>query len=411
MGELVLLCGRDPLRSAGGSESYATSLALAARRGGLHPNLFVAGARTETIESPMGTVHRVLSPWRSTAAHAAVLHRPTLVRAVVSFLRSRPGTHLIHSHAGWSKLATDAAAKLNAEGVATATFCEFYSTVGHEQRFKLQSAMVRASPWRTLKYSLLLAWVRAASVPTERAGYLRADRVAVNYENVRRLLVAAYGERSIDHISYCAPLAFRADATFVERPADSAGEHAPLIVSVSRHSARKGLDILIRALGLLRDRGVEFRATIVGTGPMLAGNRALATELGLDALVRLPGRVDDVLPYLRECEVFVLPSTAEDSGSIAVLEALQAGAPIVSTDVDGLPEDLSDEQNALLVAPGDAGMLADAISRLLADPELRRSLSWRGRATYEARFTAARAAADLARVYRTLGLNGPARVQ
>jgi glycosyltransferase involved in cell wall biosynthesis len=411
MGELVLLCGRDPLRFAGGSESYASSRALAARRCGLHPHLFAASGRTETLETPFGTVHRVLSPWRSTAAHAAACHRRALVRAVVSFLRARPGPHLIQSYAGWSKLATDAAGKLNAEGVATATYCEFYSYVGHEQQGKLGSRLVRASRWRRLEYSLLLAWVRAVSIPTERAGYLRADRVAVNYENVRRLLVAAYGERSIERISYCAPLAFRGDATFVERPADVGGEHEPLIVSVSRHSARKGLDILIRALAVLRDRGDRFRATLVGTGPMLAANRALVTELGLDPLVSLPGRVDDVLPYLRDCEVYVLPSTTEDSGAISVLEALQAGAPIVSTDVDGLPEDLEHERNALLVPPWDSRALADAISRLLADPELRRSLSRGARGTYETRFTAERAAADLARVYEILGLHVPARVQ
>jgi len=402
MAELVFLCGRDPARFVSGSESYVIAHALAARRLGHQPHLFVAGPRTEVVQTSFGSVHRVFSPWRSTMAVSAVLHQPALVRAVVSFLRTRPGPHLIQSHAAWSKLATAAAARLNASGVATRTFCEFYSCVGHEQQGKLDGALVQTSRWRTLRYSLLIAWVRAVVAPAERAGYLRADRVAVNYENVRRLLVEAYGERPIERVRYCAPMAFRAEAAFSERPARHGGD-APLIVSVSRQSPRKGLDILIRALALLREQGVEFRAELVGGGPMLAAHEALVSELGLGGRVSFPGRVDDVLPYLRGCEVFVLPSTTEDSGAVSVLEALQAGAPIVSTDVDGLTEDLTDEHDALLVPPADPAALARAIARLLADPELRRSVSRAARSTYEARFTAEQVVADLARVYRELG--------
>ena len=408
MGELVFLCGRDPTRFASGSDSYFCAQALAACLAGYRPHMFVASRRTETVEAPWGHLHRIFSPWRSTVGHAAIVHHRPLTAAIVSFLRGRSGPHIVQAHAGWSKLATDAAAALNAGGVTTRTFCEFYSYVGHEQQGKLDGALVQAHMWRKLKYRLLLGWVQAASVPTERAGYLRADRVAVNYENVRRLLRAAYGERPIEHLAYCAPLAFRPDATFAERPVPAGDGRPPMIIAVSRHSARKGLDVLIRALGLLRDRGVSFRASLVGGGPLLAAHQRLVRSLDLAGAVSFPGVVPDVLPYLRDCELFVLPSTAEDSGSMSVLEALQVGAPIVCSEVDGLPEDLTHERDALLVGPRDPQALADALARLLGDEQLRGRLSRNARATYEARFAPEPAAADLARMYRSLGLEAPA---
>ncbi len=78
----------------------------------------------------------------------------------------------------------------------------------------------------------------------------------------------------------------------------------------------------------------------------------------------------DVAPYLGAADIFVLPSVAESSGSVSVLEAMRAGKPVIATACDGLPEDLIDGENGLLVAPGDVGALTDALGRLLADAEL-----------------------------------------
>jgi glycosyltransferase involved in cell wall biosynthesis len=406
-----VIAGRDLTGHAGGAESYIGAIALCARSVGLEPHVFVTGRRSERVEVEFGTLHRVRSLASQPPAHSAVLHRPVVARAVVEFLRDRPGVHVIQSHAAWTNTACVAAARLRRAGAQVRVLASMYAAVAHEQGAKLDSELVRSKPHLLLKYRLLTDWVRIAAVPEERAGYLGADAVTVNYENVRRLLGQAYGARPVERIAYCAPLAFRAGATFAERPAKLVPGRAPLIVSISRHAPRKGLDVLLRALALLRERGVRFRAQLPGDGPVHGGLRRLADQLGVSEHVEWPGFVPDPLPYLRECEVFVLPTLAEDSGSMAVLEALQAGAPIVCSGVDGLPEDLTHEHDALLVPPSDPQALANAIARLLADRDLGRRLSRNARATYEARFTPERAAADLARVYRGLGLEAPAHIQ
>jgi glycosyltransferase involved in cell wall biosynthesis len=100
----------------------------------------------------------------------------------------------------------------------------------------------------------------------------------------------------------------------------------------------------------------------------------------------------------------VLSTRAEQSGSVAVLEALQRGLPIVATGVDGLLEDLTDGVDALLVPPENVAALAAALRRLLDDATLRQRLGAAARRTFERRFSSAAFAGDLRRLYSDLGL-------
>jgi glycosyltransferase involved in cell wall biosynthesis len=177
-----------------------------------------------------------------------------------------------------------------------------------------------------------------------------------------------------------------------------------MIVAISRHDARKGVDILLHALARLRQQGVQFRACLVGGGSLLVLHRRLAVRLRLDDVTTVVGPVPDSYPYLADADVFVLPSLEEGSGSLSLLEALQAGVAVVASRVDGIPEDVTDGDTALLVAPGDATALADAIERLLADDSLREGIARRGRRAFEARFSPDLFSAALGRTYAELGV-------
>jgi glycosyltransferase involved in cell wall biosynthesis len=178
---------------------------------------------------------------------------------------------------------------------------------------------------------------------------------------------------------------------------------APLVVSVSRHDPRKGVDVLLAALAGLKKRGVPFRACIAGEGVLLETHRRLSVRSGLDGSTLVAGFVPDVWSLLAHADVFVLPSRREQSGSLALLEALQAGVAAVVSACDGIPEDVTDGEDALLVAPGDPVALEGALSRLLADQALRHRLARRGRETFERRFSAGAFSRDLGAVYREMG--------
>jgi glycosyltransferase involved in cell wall biosynthesis len=140
----------------------------------------------------------------------------------------------------------------------------------------------------------------------------------------------------------------------------------PVVLTVGRLAAQKGLGVLLDAAVRWRDLRPEPSLVIVGEGPLEAELKDQAASLGLAAT--FTGQRPDVAALLAVADVFVLPSAWEGQALI-LQEALRAGVPIVATRVGGNP-DLLGEDAALLVPPGDAQRLADAVRSVLADPAL-----------------------------------------
>lgn len=410
-------------QSTGGHPSYVRAHALAARRLGFEPHIFsVAHRNAAPEEIDVGVLHRVRTPVRPLRAHMAAAHSPFIARAVSEFLGSRadpaPGQigaarvrsagHVIHSFGAWSLGGVLAARALARRGIEAAPIASAYTTLQHESSGKLAGLRPRMGR-AALEYPLTDAWVRLVGARAEGYAYRRARLILVNYDSVRLLLQGAYGAGlPIERIPYASALAFEpsGDASD-ERPAGldrlSAAD-GPLIACVSRHDPRKGVDVLLRALAELDRAGVPFRACLVGPGPLLAADRAFASRLGLDRRVSIPGRVDQVMPYLRAADVFVLPSLEEGSGSVSLLEALQAGLPVVASRLDGIPEDLKDGRDARLVDPGDPSALRRALEELLCDANARAALGARSRTLYERRFSSAALTAALGDAYARVGM-------
>jgi glycosyltransferase involved in cell wall biosynthesis len=406
-GRLVLVSGRDPLRTSGGSESAPVGVAKAAILAGYEPHVFSIAPRSAVLETDFGILHRVGSPVRPARSITAVLQRPWLVPAIVSFLERERGRHVIHCFGAWADPALRSTELLARRGVRTVPIATVFMAIEHETSAKLRSTVIRRSAlWRPL-HRLELQWVRRVTAPLEARAYRRMWTVVVNYDSVFEILQRPYGPLPIRKLPYSTPSAFDAVRPDGPIPAPLAGfgdPSAPLIVSVSRHDGRKGLDVLIRALGRLRDRGIRFRACLVGPGVLLAAHRRYVRSLGLESQVLVPGRVPEVMPYLVSADVYALPSREEACGSLAVLEALQAGAPIIATAIDGVPEDLEHDGNALLVPADDDEALARGLVKLLEDPALRARLSAQARATYERRFAPEITARALASLYQEAGL-------
>jgi len=176
----------------------------------------------------------------------------------------------------------------------------------------------------------------------------------------------------------------------------------PEILAVGRLVEKKGFADLIEAHSLLRDRGVEVRCRIVGHGEQEPELRAAVKRLGLGNRVELPGPrpQGDLIEAVGSAAVFAAPCVVGGDGNrdglpTVLLEAMALGTPCVSTDVTGIPEVLRDEETGLMVPQHDPAALADAIERLLADPELRVELAGRARRLVEEEFDVHRNAALL----------------
>lgn len=166
-------------------------------------------------------------------------------------------------------------------------------------------------------------------------------------------------------------------------------EDVPLLSYVGKLVPRKGVDVLVEAMGLLAGRpGGAPHLVLAGIGEMREPLEARVAELGLGDRVRFVGKIlHDELPwYMCAADAFVLPSYSEGLPTVAC-EALNCGIPMVATAVDGTPEIVRDGETGLLVPAGDARALADALGRILGDDALRAGLAARAREVGVAEFT------------------------
>ena len=156
-------------------------------------------------------------------------------------------------------------------------------------------------------------------------------------------------------------------------PAPRSGDGAPVVVSVGRLIMNKGLLDLIEAAALLRDADVAFELRLIGEGPQRAALEVAVQRHRLEERVRFLGRRDDVPELLGQSDVFVRPSLSEGM-SLAVLEAMAAGLPVVASDVSGTRELIADGESGAIVPPGNPRRLASALRPLLEDHAGRRAM-------------------------------------
>lgn len=129
----------------------------------------------------------------------------------------------------------------------------------------------------------------------------------------------------------------------------------------------------------------EVRLDVFGEGSMRRELEALIARSGLSSRVTLHGATTDPSQAYAQMDVLVLPSSAEGFG-LVLIEAMATRVPVIGTDVDGIRDVVSNEQNGLLVPCGDSRALAGAIQRLMTEPALRNSLVARAQHEVESRF-------------------------
>lgn len=153
----------------------------------------------------------------------------------------------------------------------------------------------------------------------------------------------------------------------------------PRIVAAGRLHPKKGFDVLVAALALLRDQDLAFDCEIAGEGDERARLEGLIAQHGLGDRVRLVGWRADVPAFLATGDVFAFPSHQEGF-PLVLLEAMAVGLPAVSSAIPGPVEMIADGVDGALVPPGDPAALARALAGLVATPERAAALGLAARA-------------------------------
>lgn len=141
----------------------------------------------------------------------------------------------------------------------------------------------------------------------------------------------------------------------------------PLVLFTGRLVHEKGIDVLLRAWPAVLRHVPDAHVALVGAGEQRPQLEALARAQGIASQVVFAGGSDDVAPFLRAADAFVLPSYAEGL-PVALLEAMACGLPCVGTAIDGTRNVIEDGTSGRLVPAGDDAALAHGLVEALTDP-------------------------------------------
>lgn len=145
------------------------------------------------------------------------------------------------------------------------------------------------------------------------------------------------------------------------------------LLTIGRLHPQKAYPVAIEALELLIKRGVDARWTVLGEGDERAALEKLIAQRHLTDRFLLPGSVDNPYPYLRQTDIYV-HATRFEGKSVAIAEAMALQKPIVASDCTGNREQITNEENGLLVDLTPEAV-AEGILRLINDPALAKRLA------------------------------------
>ncbi len=235
-----------------------------------------------------------------------------------------------------------------------------------------------------------------------------ATRIVCNSQMTARQLAGTRGENrarvvynGLDAIEFC-DFPQQAAAAWRRRLSP---ENGPLVGVVGRvRLMRKGQDVFVDAVAQLA--AAHPRARFVCIGGVYPGNESHVEELlrridgaGLRDRFVVTGDIDDIGPATAALDIAVMPSVVPEPFGNVVMEAMCLGKPVIASSNGGAAEQIVDGETGILVPPGDSAALAAAIGRLLADPDLARTMGEAGRRRFVDAFSSQQTYAAIGRIY------------
>ncbi len=215
--------------------------------------------------------------------------------------------------------------------------------------------------------------------------YNRCDTVTAPSRSVFEELGPARLHRPTCVVSNPIDIALFVPASLGEESALRArfGLSRPTVTYAGRLGPEKNIDVLLHALAMLRDRGIDADLAIAGHGSHEPVLRTLAARLGIAHQVKFLGTLpqDELARLFRVSETFAIMSTSETQ-SMVLLQAMASGIPVVAAETRALPEFVG-PANGVLVDPHDPALLSRALEDLLLSPDRRRKLGAAGRRSAE----------------------------
>lgn len=263
------------------------------------------------------------------------------------------------------------------------------------------SALLAGKPKTLLHVHSTEPGLRLRHIAVQRLLFPFTDAVVCVSMAVRRFMTVALGlsARKCRVVYNGIPDVMPTRPVFAAQPKKAAGL---LVVSLGSLVENKGHRVLLAAFRRAAGTRPDLHLMIVGGGPLRAALERQAKELGLGDRIRFAGFLADVEPVLSRADMVIQPTLYREALSLALIEAARHGLPAVASRLGSIPEVVDHGRTGLLVPPGDAEALAEAIGRLAAEPSLRERLGNAARIEYERRFRAERMIAAIEALYDSL---------
>ncbi len=376
---LYIVAGKNPLSGKTGYASYSKNLCKTLKGIGITPKIFCFGPKDKIQNTEIGRLFVISSKllsyplFKNQEMGALSILAPKLALLMNRELR-KDKSAIIWGIGPWSLAGSLTKLFFKSQVFLVA---DYFTSIKHEFEGTLSAINVRDYGLSTkLKSMLMYITVIQLYTLLERFLLKKSDKIITHYKSTRLILMKQFGIKNhkFAHLPY-----------FIEsriEPEPNKITNKFQIVSISRQDGRKGINFLLHAFKIMNDKGIKYSAVLAGEGKMLEPNKKLAKILNLRN-VGFPGFIKNKDELLKNATIYAFSSLEEGSSSISVLEAMACGLAIVSTDVDGISEDIETGASGLLVPPKNPASLANALEKLITNPKLLRKLGNEARRQFE----------------------------
>ncbi|MBI2028406.1 MAG: glycosyltransferase family 4 protein [Candidatus Levybacteria bacterium] len=386
---VFIVCGKSPIKSYGGGYStFAINLARILNNLGHKVFIVAIGEKNEKVELDFCTllIFKILFfDYYTTALPSLPFSSFIFANGIKREAQEKHFAKFIIWGIGpWGLSGVYLKREFNEKVIL---INNYFTTIKHEWGGSIKA--LRISDYGILKkIKFLLIYYTIVQFLTlfEERIIKRADIIVTNYRSTEEILKKQFsiGQSKFFRTTFLTQVYSRqAKEGKIVNNKDIPKKY---ILYLSRHDPRKGINFLLHTMKILVEQGVTIPLVIAGTGQMLNSNKKLANKLGIHKHIKFLGFVNNSKLLLKKAEIFCFPTIEEGAGALIINEVMSLGVPIVSTECDGIREDIKNEHSGLLVPMANPKQMAYAIKRLLNNRSFARNLGKNAKKDYKKRF-------------------------
>lgn len=389
---VFIISGKSPLGDPGGYPAYAHTLSTMLFDLNYKVYTLAIDKTTSIKKTPYGEIHflssKLLSmiPLLKALALAGLpFYSIMFAREIVRVIKKEKIDNFILWGMGPWGFPGFVLKFLLPKGIKMTMTTSYFTSTRHEMKGALDAIRIKdygISP--KIRYFIVYEVVARIFHIFEKLTLMSSDLVIVHYESSKKIIKKYFGVEDKKIVLF--PWYSKIFKRKGEDIAKKTQYRHPLIVSICRQDPRKGINFIIHAVKIASKTIPNINCMIVGSGSFLKLNRKLVEKLNITKNVNVVGFASDIDPILREADIAIVVPLAQGSSALTVGEAMAYGKAVIGSDCDGIPEDITNNINGIIVEKGSEKAIADAIIKLVKDKDLRTKLGNAALASSKERF-------------------------